>query len=69
MSIDTVRILLFADDIALLSEFTNKVQQLVSCLHTWYIKWKIYINANKSKIVHFRKIRTNKTDELFKKRE
>ena len=62
--IDNVGILLYADDIVLLSESPDKLQQLLNCLYKWCIKWKVYINANKSKIVHFRKVRTKKTYKM-----
>ena len=35
---------MYADDISLLS--SSKL--LLSCLHKWCIKWKVYTNANKS---------------------
>ena len=57
--------LLYADDIVLISHSSEKLQQLLNCLHEWYIK--VYINTSKSKVVHFRKSRTKKTSHKMDK--
>ena len=48
-------ILLYADDIVLLSDSEEKLQALLNHLNTWCNKWQLVINSDKSKIVHFRK--------------
>ena len=40
--IDFVGILLYVDDIVLLSGSPYKHQQYLSCLHKWCINWKVY---------------------------
>ena len=55
--IDYVSILLYADNIVLMSDSSGKLQELLDCLHEWCMKWQICINANKSKVDHFRKNR------------
>ena len=58
--------MLYAYDIVLISDSSGKLQELLNCLHEWCMKWQICINAKKSKVVHFRKIRIKKTSHLFK---
>ena len=49
-----IPILLFADDISLLTECEKDLQLLLDKLVQWCNKWKIKINESKSKIMHFR---------------
>ena len=49
-----IPILLFADDIVLLTECEKDLQLLLDKLVQWCNKWKIKINESKSKIMHFR---------------
>ena len=60
-----VSILLYADDIVLLSENENDLQQMLDTMNTWCFKWKMKLNIDKSKIVHFRPKRKLKTDFIF----
>ena len=60
-----VSILLYADDIVLLSENENDLQQMLNTMNTWCFKWKMKLNIDKSKIVHFRPKRKLKTDFIF----
>ena len=50
--------LLYADDIVLLAKNEEDLQNMLDILHKWCIKWRVLINTNKSKCVHFRKGRT-----------
>ena len=61
-----VSIWLYADNIILLSENENHLQQMLDTMNTWCFKWKIKLNTDKSKIVHFRPKRKSKTDFIFK---
>ena len=47
--------LLYADDLALIAESEADLQELLNCVSSWCQKWRIRINAGKSKIFHFRK--------------
>jgi hypothetical protein len=49
--------LMYADDVALVSENAEDLQSLVSTMHEWCSKWHLTINSEKSKVVHFRRKR------------
>jgi hypothetical protein len=59
-------ILLYADDIVLITETEEELQTLLNCINNWCYKWRITINGNKSKIMHFRKQNTNRSNFKFK---
>ena len=60
-----VSILLYADDIALISESEQNLQSMLNCLHQWCIDWRMSINQTKTKVVHFRKSNKTRTDYTF----
>ena len=62
---DSVSILLYADDIVLLSDNEQKLQTMLDCLNDWCHAWGLTINFNKSKAMHFRTPRASKTECLF----
>ena len=47
-------ILLYADDIVLIAENDNDLQLMLNALNDWCNIYDMYLNCNKSKIVHFR---------------
>ena len=47
-------ILVYADDVVLLAENEADLQQLLQELHNWCETNRLTINANKSKVMHFR---------------
>ncbi len=49
--------LLYADDVVLVSESPCDLQKLLDALYNWCCKWKLRVNYEKSKIIHFRKKR------------
>ncbi len=51
---DNVSILLYADDIILLSECERQLQTMLTYLNGWCLKWCLNINVLKSSIIHFR---------------
>jgi exonuclease III len=63
---EDVCILLYADDIVLLSESEEKLQTLLNAVNDWCNKWQLVVNAEKSQIVHFRKKTVTKTIYDFK---
>ena len=48
-------VLLYADDTILISESPEDLQKMLDNLHGFCIKWKLHINASKTKIVIFSK--------------
>ena len=52
---EIISILLYADDVVILSENTDDMQTLIDHVNSWCKKWKMKVNLKKSKVVHFRK--------------
>ena len=61
-----VGILLFADDIVLLAPTELNLQSMLDYLHSWCNKNMMDVNINKTKVVHFRKSNTDRTEFNFK---
>ena len=59
-------VLFYADDIAILSETEEGMQKMLDKLNDWCNKWRIVINENKTKILHFRPKAKNGTENSFK---
>ena len=55
MGNDKVQILLYADDIALLSESEDDMQNMLDIVYTLCRKWHLQVNCGKSKVMYFRK--------------
>ena len=60
-----VSILLYADDIVLLSNCEEGLLSMLVMLGEWCSKWGLTINGNKSKVMHFRSQSVDKTVFLF----
>ena len=58
-------ILLYADDIVLLSETEDDLQCMLDKLHEWCIKWNMKVNETKTNVVHFRLKNQLKTNYVF----
>lgn len=58
--------LLYADDLVLLSENEEDLQTMLNILNDWCRKWRMRINVNKSKILHFRIPSQTRTTYDFK---
>ena len=61
-----VSILMYADDIVLVSDTEAKLQTMLDLLDDWCNRWRVIINMNKSKCVHFRRGRAQRTEFNFK---
>jgi hypothetical protein len=61
-----VHCLLYADDIALLSESEDDLQSMLDILYKWCRNWRMKVNSLKSNIVHFRPKRIPRSDYIFK---
>ena len=59
-------ILLYADDIALLASEEISMQTMLNKIHEWCKRWRMLINAKKSKVMHFRHARTKRSEFNFK---
>ena len=59
-------ILLYADDIVLLSESPDDLQAQLDVLNNWSTRWKLGINTDKTQIVHFRRASDPITQFVFK---
>ena len=59
-------ILLYADDIILLSDSEEHLQLLLNHVDNWCKKWQLVINSDKSKMMHFRKKAVDRTVTDFK---
>jgi hypothetical protein len=57
----SISILLYADDIALIAKSEIDLQKMLDTLHEWCKKWRVLINTEKSKCLHFRKPRLPRT--------
>ena len=56
-----VSILLYADDIVLISDTEVNLQYMLDSMHEWYHKWKLKLNIDKSNVMHFRPKRQKRT--------
>ena len=63
---DNISILLYADDMAIISEDRHNLQVMLNALSEWTGRWRLKVNVTKTKIVHFRRSRTTRTDHEFK---
>lgn len=61
-----ISLLMYADDIVLLADSEDKLQCMLDTLHRWCQKWRVLINTTKSKAMHFRRGRTQRSDYEFK---
>jgi hypothetical protein len=57
--------LFYADDIVLISNNAENLQQQILCVYNWCKKWKMSINIDKTKVIHFRSKRTPQTSNEF----
>ena len=62
---EKVSVLLYADDIVLLSENENDMQRLLDVISEWCNDNKIHISRDKSKVVHFRNPSTPLSRYIF----
>ena len=61
-----VSVLLYADDIVLISETEEYLQKMLDTVHLWCQKWQLNINCSKTQIIHFRKMTEPESDFKFK---
>jgi hypothetical protein len=62
----SISMLLYADDIVLISNNSENLQIMLNTMHNWCKRWRVLINCEKSKVMRFRKGRTKQCDHIFK---
>ena len=62
---ENISLLLYAD-IALVAENEANLQAMLDKLHDWCKKWRVLINTDKSKCVHFRRSKQRRSNFEFK---
>ncbi len=60
-----VCLLLYADDLCLIADYERDLQVMLNVLSDWCGKWKMNVNVNKTKVVHFRPLSILRTDTQF----
>ena len=50
-----ISLLMYADDIILISDSQEGLQKQLDTLNKWSTKWSLSINVDKTKVIHFRK--------------
>jgi hypothetical protein len=63
---DMLSILLYADDIVLVSETEDNLQLMLNCMLKWCNKWRLAVNESKTKVIHVRPNRVSRTAYTFK---
>ena len=59
-------ILLYADGIVLVAYNEQDMQTLLDKVHDWCKRWRVLINTEQSKVIHFRTGRRKRTEYQFK---
>ena len=60
-----VSLLAFADDIVLLANTESELAEILKCVEKWCNKFRLKVNTDKTKIIHFRPKRSAKTNFNF----
>ncbi len=60
-----ISVLAYADDLVLIAETENDLQCLITTLQDWCVKWRLSVNTDKTKIMHFRNKNVPVTDHVF----
>ncbi len=58
-------VLAYADDIVLISETEQDLQRLIHIVNRWCAKYRLLVNIDKTKVVHYRKPNVNRTKVCF----
>lgn len=61
-----IPILMYADDVVILSESNDELQKMLDFVYTWCNKWQMAVNMEKTKIVCFRKKDKARNSNVFK---
>ena len=66
MGDDQLALLLYADDVVLIGPTEESLQRMLDKLYEWCSKWRLAINKDKTKIIHFRPVSIQCTQFVFK---
>jgi exonuclease III len=61
-----VPILLYADDVAILSENEKDMQSMLNFINNWCKTWSLSVNISKTKVMHIRKKNRESSNFIFK---
>ena len=61
-----VSILLYADDIVLIAPEEESRQKMLDFVAEWCRKWRMYVNSDKTQVVHFRQHCVEQSQYIFK---
>ena len=60
-----ISVLLYADDIVIVSDSEDKLQRAITALSHWCQRWRMVVNETKTQIVHFRGQNCDRTNFIF----
>ena len=60
-----INILMYADDIILLTTNEIDLQFLQTIVENWCKKWRLEVNLTKTNVMHVRNVRCNQTNSCF----
>ena len=66
MGEEKLSMLLYADDIVLVAHNEQEMPTLLDKLHDWCKRWRVLINTDKSKVMHFRTGSRKRSEFQFK---
>ena len=62
----TIPILMYADDVAIISDNKDQLQTMLNLVDTWCKQWGMNVNMSKTKVIHFRKKGSDRCEQIFK---
>ena len=62
---ENISILMYADDVVLISDSEEGLQNMLDTVHDWSKDWRLSINYDKTNIVHFHKASEARTEYEF----
>ena len=63
---EQLSLLLYADDVILIAPTENSLQRMLDTLNDWCHKWRLQINQDKTKVIHFRPSGKDRSNFEFK---
>jgi hypothetical protein len=60
-----VSTLFYADAVVLISDSEINLQRMLDVVHEWCKRWRVLVNTNKSKCIHFRRGHTQRSEFIF----